>query len=1301
MKTRKILLGAAALAALNAMAEQRTETEALGIAQRHIAMLNVSQTAPLQLVAPTTLQRVVTQAPVAGRPAVRRAQAVAQLDIPYFVYNNPAGGYVVVSGTTTLPEVIASSATGSINAEALPDGLRYWLEYAAEAAAYAEKHPEAVAPHPAQAKKTLGSPELKLTKVDYNQDIAPMLENSPIGNIQWGQDAPFNDKCPVKGSRHCYTGCMATAMAQVMAYHQYPKSYDWSEILPSYGLGVGTSSQKSEVARLNSDVGVALHMEYGTDQSGSVSTQYAKALSGTFGYNENVALINRDNYTYGEWIDILLNEFVEGRPVVYDGVSNDGGHAFVLDGYRAKDGFFHVNWGWEGLSDGYYNIILLNPQETGIGAVLSSGFTSYQDAVVGIEPDRNKDINYYLPIQGYAMQGELVIGSGYAELAKGDRKGYISFQNMPNMKGDAFRGEFGALFVDQDGQIVGRAKAGTVTATASTMNSNPHATPSGGEFQIPELADGVYRVYCYIQDNATGNWAVARTSIDKPNFMTMTQANGRAFFEISAHHPTNLKVTEWSFENSEPRYGSTGLTVTITNEGDEIEYGSYALSVDVPNQLSRNFYNEFHRLLPGKSEKVTFPLTFDEYGEYTIRGFNLNRLNGGGQADIVEPLTIKFSVNRTLAETISLLNERVDDVQEILDRARLSEDYPAEACDDLQKVIDEVKAADKDALDIAGANALLKKLNDALTAFYKTQLNNKKSYWGYVNGKEDQLTSGWCPGGNKPAYLAISIPDSDLSAYIGGQIIGLRCLFGTKRWGPWNKGDVIGKVFLLDYDGVYPGDHILATSDEFDPTYTVYDEYLFNQPYTIGADGVLCVIEVTTPKGGGYYGAVGASHEVYGNGALWMNVGNGWEDMYNAYGNGAAGVAIQAIIVGGKSVVDGKLSNVAARSVAVGEEININGTFQNLSSQTIDEFEVAWSHDDDGQGGKQKFTRTVEPGGSTSFSLTVPGFTTTKLHTVRLSLSTVGGRPDQIAENSTVDLKVPVTAHKYVRNVVCEENTGNTCGYCPRGIVTFDYMKETYGDQFIGISIHHYEQSDPLWYRGDNYAPIYLYLSSAPSGILNRREASWTDMSKNTTEQLFLEEQRNCIAQIVPFAYYDTETQQITVTTDTEFGYDFSDADYRIAYAVLEDNLGPFPQTNYFAGGKNGVMGGWENQSSRVSMMYHDVLRELYPSYFGKEGSVPSKGQGGRNLSYKYSFALPSTVKNYENVRIVTMLIDVNTREILNAGQSKLYTEIPEGIDGVLAPAEIDEPSYDLSGRRLNTFGQEGLMIQGGKKVIR
>lgn len=1296
MNFRYSLFGLSALLAAGTHAEQRSEREALQLARQYVEALRPQQEMRLTAVASEALVRAAAK----GRNGIKPA-----LTHPYYVFNQDRGGFVVVSGSTHLPPVLAYGENGTISADAaqMPDGLRYWLGYVEEASAYVEQHPEAAArPLP-----------------DFNQDVAPMLENSPIGNILFNQNSPYNDLCPTG----CFTGCMATAMAQVLAYHQYPSQprgtvtlsnnkpyhntvnldqehYDWSKILPTYKGGLGTAGERLEVAKLHYHVGVALNMEYGASESGSVSTMYVSALKDHFCYNENVVLLNRDNYTYGEWMSILLNEFEHNRPVIYDGVSASGGHAFVLDGYRANDGFVHCNWGWEGTSNGWYNICLLDPSTTGTGA-LYGGFTSYQDMVINIEPDVNAETVYYLPLASYGGVGYITSTSNGKTIALGGMAN-IGMEYIANMLNRPFNGSFSALIEDAEGQVVAECYAGEVQGAAATMNSNYHVTTTGGNWMIPtSLEDGLYRVYIYIKEYGRSEGAILHCNTDNPNFVDMAVANGHATFSLRNHHPTALKASDWNFETAPLKHGDTGLKCLITNTGDLLEYGNLRIQVDIPGSLTKSFYMEHLRFEPGEVKPITIPLTFSEFGEYTIHNFNLLLHNGGGMADIVEPMSVKFSVNRSQEECVQQLTARLNEVQAILNRSKLSGNYPEAACDKLQGVIDAIRAQELSTLSVEELNALLAQLNSALIEFYQSMQSSEAetTYWSYVGNTTPD--TGWCPSvANTPGWFAISIPEEELAPYVGGQIVGLNALIGRRlSYQPLYRGDIRAKVFLLEYDGVYPGSRILAESDEFDPTYYDYHDYKFKEPYTIGATGVLCVVQVSTQYAP-VYAAMAACKSVTMPGACWMNNGNGWEDMYYSYGSYASGNAIKAIIVGGVSVIDAKLNDVTAKSVAVDENIVVNASVQNLSSVAIEEFDVNWSFDD-GQSGTLHYDRHIEVSESARLEMILPAFSNAKLHNVHLDIAKVNGQEDAIPENSIIDLAVPVTAHRYVRRVVCEENTGTNCGYCPRGIVTFEYMKEKYGSEFIPVSIHHYSEKDPMYYYGGNYVPLFVYLNTAPSGMIDRSEQCYTTMDRSEVEELFLKEQSTCIAQISHEARYDETTGKVEVKSTTEFGYDYEGGHYRISYLVLEDRVGPYQQTNYYSYAYNygmGAMGGWESKGISVSMMYDDVLREQFPAYTGLEGSVPAQGVGGESYDYTYSFGLPANVKNPDNVRIVCLLLDVNTREIINASEAPLLKGSDQGLDAIESDRSV-VVAYDLQGHRV-AQPQHGLYIVNGMKML-
>ncbi len=1281
-------------ASLAVQAGIRSEAEAQAIAAKHFAQRTNVTSPSLSFVPQKALQRLALK----GKN-LNQKQALAT---PYYIYNNAGGGFIIISGSDQMQPVMAYSEQGSISADPalLPDGLRYWLGFAAEAAAYIEQHPKAA---------------IKAKTSSYAKDYEPLL-----GNIRFNQDSPYNDQCP-SGT---YTGCMATAMAQVMAYYKQPtqpkgyvsttyggrtysadlsqETYDWNKILPTYKGGKGSVDERAEVAKLHYHVGLSLHMQYGENGSGSVSTMYPTALRENFGYNKNVVLLNRDGFTYGQWVNILLDELEAKRPIIYCGACSDGsGHAFVLDGYRASDGFFHVNWGWEGMSDGYYDVCLLNPQQTGIGATLSSGFTTYQDATINVTPDPYAVTKYYLPLQPFGSQGNITSTTGTVQLGQ---QANLAFEYICNMNDKSFYGEYGALIVNAKGEEVTRVKAGTVNAQAATLASNKHAEYSGGRWTIPtNLQEGDYRVYIYVQESGRDEYAILHTAINTPNYVNMNVKDGIATLVLDLHTPTGLTASDWSFQKGDVAYGSQGISCTVTNSGDEVEHGGLLVQIDVPNQLTQRFSTEDFHLLPGESRQVTFPLLCNEYGEYRIRSLELNRYNAIGLAPIVEPNSLTFNVNRSAAETVRLLNNRLAEVQSILSNCRASGNYPDAACNTLQGIIDEIKGTSTAGLSIDEVQALIDRLNAALVEFYKSiQTGQEASYWSYIGDKE--VDTSWCPGGTSTVYFGISIPESELTPYIGGQLTGLSCLFGQNRWYTFSGDDLVLRLMLFEYDGSGPGERILATTDTFSPqNYGIYDDYLFNEPYVIDGTGLFCVIEMAA-KYAGYYGAMGASNQCTMPGALWMNNGNGWEDMYYTYGSQAAGIAVKAIIMGGSSVVDAKLTNIKANAVTVGEDITISGKIQNLSTSALEEYELTWSHDDDGLTGSKSFTQHLGAGSSTDFAITIPGFATAKRHNVRLAVSKVNGQPDAIADNSTIDVPVVVTSHKFTRNVVLEENTGTWCGFCPRGIAAIEYMKEKYGTQFIPISIHTRPDgvAEPLASEDVEqvYAPLLLGLSSAPSALIDRKESLYTQMDKASVEQFFQKELESCNANITCKAIYDEKKGKISVDTETEFSYDFSGADYRITYVVLEDKLGPYQQQNYYAGGGYGACDGWEKMSSVVRITYDDVARALVPSYTGQQGSIPSTVKADEIYKYTYTFYMPFNVTNADNVRIAALIIDPTTGEIVNACQTPLVKGDLTGIDELSTVNSQLSTRYDLTGRRING-ATRGITLQQGRKVIK
>ena len=317
---------------------------------------------------------------------VRRAQGTA--DRPYYVFNAKGNnGFVVIAGNDLMPEVLGYANRGSLNLEKAPDNVRWLFDYYARVAQSLKNVPAdgaAVKRMAARRRTAAARPEL----------VALM-------NTQWDQAGIYQQHCPEIGDEKALTGCVATAMAQVVNFFQWPlnsvretvgylsnkdnqtKPQIELETLPARKFNWFNLSD-DDIAWLMRYCGQSVLMNYNTNESTSYASSIPGALISVFNYSKAVDLVNRDEFTDEEWEDALYKEIELGRPVIYSGYKNKAGHTFVLHGY--KDGMFRINWGWGGDFDGLFALTGLTPG--------SSDFTEDQNAVVGIQPASNNDVSY-------------------------------------------------------------------------------------------------------------------------------------------------------------------------------------------------------------------------------------------------------------------------------------------------------------------------------------------------------------------------------------------------------------------------------------------------------------------------------------------------------------------------------------------------------------------------------------------------------------------------------------------------------------------------------------------------------------------------------------------------------------------------------------------------------------------------------------------------------------------------------------------------------------------------------------------
>lgn len=322
-------------------------------------------------------------------------------------------GFVLVSAKDNARAVLGYSDEGHIDAQNIPANMRAWLQMYADELARAAKAPAA-----ADAQRT----------VEYYPVVEPL-----IGNVAWNQDAPYNNHCPIdpNTNQRSVTGCMATAVAQVMYHHKYPKkgtgtysywcgwenlsvdfskaTYDWDHMLPSYKNGY-TQQESDAVAQLMYHVGVACNMWYGSSASGAGMGMGMQALVRHFDYDAAIRVLMKDYMDEETVMDEIVVELQGSRPVFIEALTkNDEGHAFVCDGIQA-DGYIHINWGWGGYGNGYFALSAMNPTNQGIGGASDDGaFTEQVTLYTGIQPNQGGQTEPMIVSSGIDMTSAAAI----------------------------------------------------------------------------------------------------------------------------------------------------------------------------------------------------------------------------------------------------------------------------------------------------------------------------------------------------------------------------------------------------------------------------------------------------------------------------------------------------------------------------------------------------------------------------------------------------------------------------------------------------------------------------------------------------------------------------------------------------------------------------------------------------------------------------------------------------------------------------------------------------------------------------
>ncbi len=344
-----------------------------------------------------------------------------------------------------------------------------------------------------------------------------------------------------------------------------------------------------------------------------------------------------------------------------------------------------------------------------------------------------------------------------------------------------------------------------------------------------------------------------------------------------------------------------------------------------------------------------------------------------------------------------------------------------------------------------------------------------------------------------------------------------------------------------------------------------------------------------------------------------------------------------------------------------GETFTITTTILNNGADKVKKIEAVYEI-----GNQEPVTMThsfpfgISTTKTNTFKNTTASCTTEGIHTpLKVTITSVDG-----VEISPVSATGIVNASNttFDRNVVVEEGTGTWCGWCPRGIVGMEYMNETYPDSFIGIAVH---VGDEM--QADTYA-YYYPAEGFPTSNVDRRFFGLDPTNAKLETAYTTQRKVPGFAKVgIKNVTVNDADKTATITTDVAFGIDAdnSNDDFRLSYVVLEHKVGPYFQSNYYAGGSNGALGGWESKSSTASTIYNDVARDIF-DYNGIIGTVPATIKAGTDYEHTNTVSLRNVTK-LENVAIAVLLLDAVDGTIVNAAK---WSKNDAGVEDIVADVD-------------------------------
>jgi len=588
-----------------------------------------------------------TQTPLLVKQQARTDAFAAKDAASYYVFNASDGrGFVIVSGDDRTDDILGWSDSGTFDPQDIPVNMKAWLQGYADQIEWLDK------------KGIEKSQRTVLKAAQVHSSISPMLASL------WNQTQPYNNLTPTytqnSETKHCVTGCVATAMAQLMYFHRWPATssalpgyskgsytlpalpattFDWSTMYDTYANG----EDGSEVAKLMLYCGQSVEMNYGSGSSEASTADAPARMAKYFGYDANYRILWRKDFFYDEWVNAIYNELAAGRPILFSGQSVGGGHAFICDGF-AHDDYFHINWGWGGRSNGNFKLSLLAPHEQGAGgSSTSDGYDLQQYVVTGIRPDTGTPASVALSVSKLAPgETNVVRSNSSADFS-------VSVSQAPrNQTGGTYNFNVG-IGIYKDNTLLNANHILSYELGDGYGWDDLSSTITFGS----GLADGTYTIKAISRVDGTSQWMEDFNS--EQYYITATiSGNSCTLVPSRITNEKALTINSVTIGGARMQGEKTSVTFNVTNNGDYY-VGDITMTfngtkaggtmVEMPAGETRDFTFEFTPKVSGSNILLVFYM-----------GFYTNGTPIGTTTVDIAPSTYNTTDNIDLVMTREIIN---------------------------------------------------------------------------------------------------------------------------------------------------------------------------------------------------------------------------------------------------------------------------------------------------------------------------------------------------------------------------------------------------------------------------------------------------------------------------------------------------------------------------------------------------------------------------------------------------------------------------------------------------------------------